>query len=563
MLLEVRPDVVDGKLLKWMIAASVHWLEHHKQQVNNMNVFPVPDGDTGTNMLLTIRKAYQQVANSEESHAGIVFEKVARGALTGARGNSGTILSMLLRGFSQAVKDKEVLDATAFVQGCQGAVTYAYDTVRSVMEPVEGTILTVARESVDALKACSEGETDLRVLLTKMIAAAYKSLENTPNLLPKLKEAGVVDSGGMGLVYILEGMKRFLDGEPVTFENNSARVAVAENEAWQDALIPEDEEGYGYDVQFLMLGKNMDVSQVRKDISAMGWSPLIDGDDELIKVHIHVHNPGEPLSYAIGLGIDLDDIVVENMQAQYLQYVQERSEREATPATNGHGAEQVDGVAVITVARGDGLEKLLSEYGAARVIVGGQTMNPSTEDFLSAIQSLDTNEIILLPNNGNVIMAAQQAANMADGRKVRVVPSKTIQQGITALLAYMDIQEDGTLETVFNSMCDNLNNVVSGEVTTAVRDTTYDGLTVKTGDVIGLINGKMKVSRETLDETVKALLQEAHAENYELVTLYYGDTITEKQAQALAGKLEDMFEKQDFEVVYGGQPLYPYLVSIE
>jgi uncharacterized protein len=563
MVVELRSDTVDGKLLTWMMAAAVQWLDHHKQQVNNMNVFPVPDGDTGTNMLLTIRKAYQQVAHLDEYHAGIVFEKIARGALTGARGNSGTILSMLLRGFAQAIKDKEVLDAHAFVQGCQNAVDYAYETVRSVMEPVEGTILTVARESAAALKECAKGESNLKVLLSDMIDAAYKSLENTPNLLPKLKEAGVVDSGGMGLVYILEGMKRFLDGEPVTFENGSTSVTVAESEAWQNALIPDDEEGYGYDVQFLMIGENMDVVQVRKDISAMGWSPLIDGDNKLIKVHIHVHNPGEPLSYAINRGVELDDIVVENMQAQYLQYVQDRSERESAKSSNGHGAPHVEGVAVITVGRGEGLEKLLSEYGASRVILGGQTMNPSTEDFLSAIESLDTKEVILLPNNGNVIMAAQQAATLAEGRNIRVVPSKTVQQGITALLAYMDIQDEGSLDEIFDAMLDSLNNVVSGEVTTAVRDTTYDGLTVKKNDIIGLINGKMKVSRDSVDATVKALLKEAHVEKYELVTLYYGEGITEQQAESLAGKLQDEFDKLEVEVVYGGQPLYPYLVSIE
>ena len=560
MVVEIRPDIVDGKLLKWMIAAGVHWLEHHKEQVNNMNVFPVPDGDTGTNMLLTIRNAYKQVANSDEDHAGLVFEQVARGALTGARGNSGTILSMLLRGFSQAVKNKEVIDAHAFVQGCQNAVKYAYDTVESVMEPVEGTILTVARESTAALKGRADNESNLKVLLSDMIAAAYKSLENTPNLLPKLKEAGVVDSGGMGLVYILEGMQRFLDGEPVTFADG-AGIEVEDNAHWQDALVPDDEEGYGYDVQFLMLGENMDVAQVRKDISDMGWSPLIDGDPNLIKVHIHVHNPGEPLSYAIGLGIDLDDIVVENMQAQYLQYVQDRSAREdVTPEAE---VEEKD-VAVITVGRGDGLEKLLLEYGASRVITGGQTMNPSTEDFLSAIESLETKDVIILPNNGNVIMAAQQAASLVEGYNVRVVPSKTVQQGITSLLAYMDLLEnEKPLDEIFDGMCDNLKLVISGEVTTAVRDTTYDGLTVKNGDNIGLIDGKIKVSRESVDETVQALLREVKAEDYELVTLYYGDGIDEKTAQALAGKIEDEFDELEVEVVYGGQPLYPYLMSIE
>ncbi|MDQ7025116.1 MAG: DAK2 domain-containing protein [Anaerolineae bacterium] len=563
MVVEVRSDTVDGKLLTWMLGAGVHWLDYHKDQVNDMNVFPVPDGDTGTNMLLTIRNAYQQVAHLEEHHVGIIFEQIARGALIGARGNSGTILSMLLRGFSQAIKDKEVLDADAFVQGCQSAVDYAYETVRSVMEPVEGTILTVARESAAALKEHARDESHLKVLLSKLIVAAYKSLENTPNLLPKLKEAGVVDSGGMGLVYILEGMQRFLDGEPVTFEDGGVKVAVVENEAWQDALVPDDEEGYGYDVQFLMLGKKMDVKQIRQDISAMGWSPLIDGGDSLIKVHIHVHNPGEPLTYAIGLGVDLDDIVVENMQAQYLQYVQDRSERESNEGATENNIAQVKNVAVITVARGAGLEKLLSEYGAARVIVGGQTMNPSTEDFLTAMESLDAKEIVLLPNNGNVIMAAQQAATLIEGRKVRVVPSKTVQQGITALLAYMDMQASSSLDGIFNCMCEHLGQVVSGEVTTAVRDTTYDGLEVQTGDNIGLLNGKMKVSRTSVNETVQALLHEARAADYELITLYYGEGVGIKHAEALAGKLEDEFNDLEFEVVYGGQPLYPYLISIE
>ena len=285
MVVEMKQSVVDGRLLKWMLAAGASWLEHHKAKINNMNVFPVPDGDTGTNMVLTIRKAYQQIAKAEDAHIGLIAEQIARGALTGARGNSGTILSMLLRGFSQALKDKKEMDAKTFALACQSAVDYAYETVRSVMEPVEGTILTVAREAAEAIRERAHSESDLKVLLQELIDAAYKSLENTPNLLPKLKEAGVVDSGGMGLVYILEGMKRFIDGEPVVIEG-SADIVNDDAPAWEDALVPDDEEGYGYDVQFLMLGENMDVKQVRADISALGWSPLIDGDDRLIKVHI-------------------------------------------------------------------------------------------------------------------------------------------------------------------------------------------------------------------------------------------------------------------------------------
>jgi hypothetical protein len=557
MVVDMKHRAVDGHLLKWMIAAGVSWLEHHKQQVNNMNVFPVPDGDTGTNMLLTIRKAYQQIASLDDTNVGFVIENAARGALTGARGNSGTILSMLLRGFAQSLKGKEVMDAHAFALACQSAVEYAYETVRSVMEPVEGTILTVAREAAESIRERAHTEQDLRVLLNEMIVAARLSLDNTPNLLPRLKEAGVVDSGGMGLVYILEGMQRLIQGEPISIVAGSAEDTRHEEIAtWQDALIPDDEEGYGYDVQFLMLGQNLDVHQIRRDISAMGWSPLVDGDEQLIKVHIHVHDPGEPLSYAIRMGVDLDDIVVENMQAQYLQYVQDRSQREVT-------LKQVDGVAVVTVARGDGLHKLFEEYGAVRVISGGQTMNPSTEDFLSAIESLTTDEIILLPNNGNVIMAAQQAANHPTGKNVRVVPSKTIQQGIAALLAYMNTHESGSFDEISESMQESLGAVVSAEVTTATRDARIDTVDVREGDTIGLINGKLVVAGTNLADVTRDLLQKARAADYEIVTFYYGEDITPIDASEIVEMLQDEYPRLEFEIVYGGQPLYPFLISIE
>lgn len=558
MVAEIKQSVIDGRLLKWMLAAGVSWLEHHKAKINNMNVFPVPDGDTGTNMVLTIRKAYQQIANTEDLHIGTISEQIARGALTGARGNSGTILSMLLRGFSHALKDKKEMDAQTFALACQSAVDYAYETVESVMKPVEGTILTVAREAAAAIKDLPQTETDLKVILKALIDAAYESLENTPNLLPKLKEAGVVDSGGMGLVYILEGMKRFVDGEPVVLDGG-AEVVNEDAPDWENALIPDDEEGYGYDVQFLMLGENLDVHKVRQDISNMGWSPLVDGDDRLIKVHIHVHNPADPLDYAIKMGVDLDDIVVENMQAQYLQYVQERNKREHDEKEQ----KVITGVAVITVARGDGLEDLFDQYGAAHVIIGGQTMNPSTEDFLNAIEDIPNYEIILMPNNGNVIMAAQQAAGMTQGKIVKVIPSKTVQQGIAALVAYMDANEEGDINTVFSAMNEALGNVVSAEITTAVRDVNFEGVAVAEGQFIGMLNGKLVASGESLDEIVLDLLNKANVSLYEICTLYYGDGLKESDADALVSKLEDTYSGLEYEVVYGGQPLYPYLISIE
>lgn len=557
MVVEVQFNVCDGHMLKWLLAAGVSWLEHHKQQVNNMNVFPVPDGDTGTNMLLTMQKAYQQIEHSDEPHIGVVSDQIARGALRGARGNSGTILSMLLRGFAQGLNGKEVMDAQAFAAAVQNAVNYAYDTVRSVMEPVEGTILTVAREANDAVQDVIRDESDLKIILDHMIEYAYKSLNNTPNLLPKLQEAGVVDSGGMGLVYILEGVQRALNGDPVVMSNHNgtANGAVA-GPAWEDALVPDDEEGYGYDVQFLMLGDDLDVAQVRRDISAMGWSPLVDGDARMIKVHIHVHDPGEPLSYAIAQGVELDDIVVENMQAQYLQYVQDRAAREQKPL------KQVEGIAVVTVARGAGLEALLDEYGAGRIIQGGQTMNPSTEDFLEMIDSLDNQEIILLPNNGNVLMAAQQAAHTSH-KTVRVVPSKTIQQGIASLLAYVGLKDSLSIDDLTEAMAEAMQDVISAEVTTATRDANIDEVAVADGQIIGLLDGKLVLAGDDLNRTVAQLLRKVALDDYELVTLYYGEGVTQASAEHLAAQLGEMYDALAFEVVRGAQPLYPYLISIE
>ncbi|MEO1289531.1 MAG: DAK2 domain-containing protein, partial [Chloroflexota bacterium] len=530
MVVETKQSVIDGRMLKWMLAAGVFWLEHHKAKINNMNVFPVPDGDTGTNMVMTVRNAYKQISSAEEKHIGAIAEKIASGALRGARGNSGTILSMLFRGFSQALKDKPEMDAKTFALACQSAVDYAYDTVRSVMEPVEGTILTVAREAAAAIQERSQVETDMKVLLQELIDAAYQSLENTPNLLPKLKEAGVVDSGGMGLVYILEGMQRFIDGKPVVLDDDTT-VVTDEAPAWEDALVPDDEEGYGYDVQFLMLGENLDVKQVRADISAMGWSPLVDGDDRLIKVHIHVHNPADPLDYAIKMGVDLDDIVVENMQAQYLQYVEQRNEREGTQK----GEKVVDGVAVVTVARGDGLEKIFDQYGAARIIVGGQTMNPSTEDFMSAIETIPNHDIVLMPNNSNVVMAAQQAAELAEDKSVHVVRTKTIQQGISALIAYMDANENGDLDAVVDAMTESIDNVISAEVTTAVRNVNFDGVDVVEGQYIGMLNNKLVASGDKLDQIIVDLINKANPDDLEICTLYYGDNLKESDAETLVG----------------------------
>jgi len=555
-----KREVCDGHMLKWLVAAGTAWLQQHHKQINEMNVFPVPDGDTGTNMLLTMQKAYEEIAREDEYHAGKVADRMAQGALRGARGNSGTILSMLLRGFANSVREHELINTTAFAKAMQDASDYAYTTVRKVMEPVEGTILTVSRESAEALTAFNGDADDLNEMMRVLVKAAKESVQRTPELLPKLREAGVVDSGGLGLAYILEGMERLVEGKAVTLADAEAVIVedIEQETDWERALIPEDEEGYGYDVQFLMIGEQMDVDQVRQDISNMGWSPLVDGDSRLIKVHVHVHNPGKPLSYAIESGAEIDDIVVENMQLQYQEYVAERNRRQTQES---HIV--VDGIAVVTVGRGEGINTLFKQYKAARIIVGGQTMNPSIEDFLDAIDSLPNEEIILLPNNGNIIMTAEQAATLAQDKTVHVVPSKTIPQGIMALLAYGDLNGKFQLDEVVHGMTDALSQVLSGEITLATRTVEFDGVQVQEGQLIGLLDGQIVTTHTDLDQIVQQLLNKADLDDYELVTLYYGESVPAAQAEKLKNELAEAFDELEFEIVPGGQPLYPYILSIE
>lgn len=557
MTIDPKGSTCDGQLLKRLLSASVSWLDYNHQGVNDMNVFPVPDGDTGTNMLFTVQNAYASIAQMDEKHFGKVIGLFADGAFRKARGNSGTILSMLLKGFAQDLTDDALLDAPKLARASRAASDYAYNTVQTVMKPVEGTILTVARETADAAMLAIENDIDLRSLLDAMIDAAKESLQNTPNLLPRLKQAGVVDSGGMGLVYILQGMQRLLDGKEVSEDNLLNRAA---SNDWQDAIEPDEEEGYGYDVQFLIYGEDLDVDKIRQDISAMGWSPLIHGDKNTIKVHIHVYDPGVPISYAIGLGTGLDDFVVENMQLQYHQYVKDRMDREE----GGQGLNQVEGVAVVTVARGDGLEEIFRQYNATRIIVGGQTMNPSVEDFLNEIDTLNTDEIILLPNNKNVIMAAQQAAQHQQGKKVYVVGSRTIPEGLAALIAYGDMLEsDQPIESMVEAMESAIQEVVSCEVTQATRSVEIDGVEVAEGQFIGLVNGRLVVARDKLDETLQELFVVVDADAYELATICYGEDVNAEEAQATADRLAELYQDMTFEIVYGGQPLYPYIISIE
>lgn len=547
-------STVDGHLIKQLMGSGLAWLEINKDRVNQLNVFPVPDGDTGTNMWLTMRQAYDEIAHLEEPHVGRLSSALAEGALRGARGNSGVILSQLWAGVAEALDGQETMDAELLAHASRKAVDKAYQAVE---KPVEGTILTVSREMMEAITERYQTTPDLIALLRRMLMAGRVSLRHTPDLLPVLKKAGVVDSGGQGLVLIFEGMLRALCGRDVLEEAAKHAYTVPQT-TWQDALEPEDEAGYGYDVQFLMRGEKLSVESVRHALAEMGgWSTLVVGDPHLIKVHVHLHDPGKALSYAIGTGASIDDVVVENMQEQYEHYVQERTQHELTIRTD------IEGAAVIAVASGAGLRAVFEQFGAAYVIEGGQTMNPSTGDFLEAIDALPNAEIILLPNNKNILLAAQQAAAATPGRLVAVIPSTTIPQGITALFEYGNFAPDSPFDSIADAMTASLSSVITCEITTATRSVDLGDMSVREDQLIGLLNDVLVAAGDDITALARELLEKAGADKHERITLYYGGEIDQVQANALAQQLKARFMEQDLEIVSGGQALYPYIISVE
>jgi DAK2 domain fusion protein YloV len=543
-------SVVDGERFKRLVYAGLVWLRQHQEEINALNVFPVPDGDTGTNMVLTMQSAWEEVASVDENNVGKVAHRVAHGALMGARGNSGVILSQIWRGMARHLDNKEWLTASDLAAALEEGVRTAY---KGVIRPVEGTILTVAREAAEEATLAAGRTTDLSVVLERAVRRAWDALARTPDLLPVLAEAGVVDAGGQGLCVILEGMMRALRGEVM---GESAAVATTVmGPAFAAEAVPEEE--YGYDVQFLIVGQNLDVEAIRRDIDAMGTSTLVVGDSETVKVHVHVPDPGVPLSYAVRLG-SLRDVVVEDMQAQYREFVRAREQARPAPAMMVSGAPPRE-VGVVAVVSGDGLEKVFMSLGASAVVPGGQTMNPSTEEILRVVESLPTPKVVILPNNGNIILAARQAQELSQ-KEVVVVPTRSIPQGVAALLAF---NHQAGLEENAETMERAAREVHTGEVTTATRDASLNGVQVRQGQIIGLQDDQLVVSGDTVDQVVEALLDRMGVADLEIVTLYYGAGVRQEEAEALAARLQEKYPDQTFEVVYGGQPHYFYILSAE
>jgi DAK2 domain fusion protein YloV len=547
---------VDGQGLKRLVEASLLWLRYYQPEINALNVFPVPDGDTGTNMLLTMQGAWHEIEQSSEENAGKVAQLVAHGALMGARGNSGVILSQLWRGFARALDSKPKFGAEDLTHAMRQASETAY---KGVLKPVEGTILTVSRAVADATDQARREDDDLLFILDRVVTAAKEAVANTPNLLPVLKQAGVVDSGGQGLAVILEGMLRYLRGESLQASHDRTAEATFDPKATvpPDAAIDAGDvaQGYSYDVQCIIKGHAMDVEVARQRIGEMGLSTLVVGDAETIKVHVHVPRPSIVLAFAETIG-RLHDVVVEDMAAQYQQYLLSRS---APPIQSPvYNVEHGD-IATLAVAPGDGLMRVFQSLGTTAVVPGGQTMNPSTQDFVKLLEAIPIEQAILLPNNGNVVMAARQAAEICK-KHVVVVPSKTIPQGIAAMLAFNDQR---SLEANAQAMEAATQHVLTGEITTATRAIEYNGVRVAEGHVIGLLNDELTAANDTIDETFFTLLDQMAAEDLEIVTLYYGNGVTAAAAAAIGAAIREKYANLEVEIVEGGQPHYYYIISGE
>lgn len=548
----------DGDHLMRCLRAGSAWLDAHVAAVNALNVFPVPDGDTGTNMSLTMRAALNEAGTKPYRSVSELARVVSHGALMGARGNSGVILSQIMRGFSRALDDLETFGPKELAAAFEEGANTAY---KGVMKPVEGTILTVAREAAVSAKRAADGGGDMMQVLAEAVSGAKDALARTPKLLPVLAAAGVVDAGGQGYTYILEGVLRHLLGETVT-PGAAAAATIAEH-------LHEVEGDYNYDTQFVILGSDLDVDTIRERISTMGDSVLVVGDASAVKVHVHSDLPGQVLDYGASLG-QLTAIIIENMQQQYEEFRRGSDEAAAAAASTPEAPDapptwasvaREDGsdTCVIAVVSGDGLERVFESLGVSAVVRGGQTMNPSTQDLLAAVENSPCHQAIVLPNNRNVVLAARQAAELSS-KQVVVVPTRTVPQGIAALLAF-NYQAD--MATNAQLMLDASTQVQTAEITRAVRSVKVNGLSIEEGQIIGLLNGDLTNVGSDIVTVMRQVLERIGPGDYEILTMYYGEDVSPEEAEALAATIRESYPDLEVEVLDGGQAHYYYILSIE
>jgi len=540
-----------------MILAGAQNLSQNASAVDALNVFPVPDGDTGTNMNLSMTSGAREVEQMDTDDIGKVGSALSKGLLMGARGNSGVILSQLFRGFSKSIETKKEINALEFAAALQAGVDMAY---KAVMKPVEGTILTVAKDAAKKAMILAEKETDITALMIAVTEEAEASLNRTPELLPVLKEVGVVDSGGKGLLCVYEGFLASLKGETVpqkaVLPSLDDMVSAEHHKSAQSMMNTEDIE-FGFCTEVMVrldqTKREFDEGTFRQDLSQFGDSLLVIADESLAKVHIHAEEPGNVLNYAQHYG-ELIKIKIENMREQHTSIISQESkpaDNETPPAKQPYG--------IVTVAMGEGISDLFKSIGASVVIEGGQTMNPSTEDIVDAVKSVNADTVFILPNNSNIIMAANQAASVVD-EQVFVIPAKTVPQGMSALLAFNPDQEAEANEA---NMLSAIQQVKSGQVTFSVRDTHIDGKDIKKGDFMGILNGTIIGTSENQLSAAKMLLAEMIGEDDEIVTILYGEDASQEEAEQLEAFLSEKYEEIEVEIHNGKQPLYSYIVSAE
>jgi len=538
----------DGQEFRDMFAAGAGWLEKSVPDINAINVFPVPDGDTGTNMFLTMRSVMEEADRISGDSVSAVVKAMAQGALMGARGNSGVILSQFFRGLAKGLDDKDFITGNDLAVALDEACRAAY---KGLSQPVEGTMLTVLK---DAAKAAQEAARAAPNNLTRVAEAAVDeardSVARTPMLLDVLREAGVVDAGGQGIYVLLEGALRYLEGKIEEMRYRRPQMVVAELPAGTKTapILTETEEPYGYCTNFLLEGHKLNPDKIRKKLESKGQSIVVVGDENTIRVHIHTYDPGGIIRYATSLGT-LHQLQVQNMDDQHVGFIE--MQRERLPSLD---------IGVVAVAAGSGMREVFRSLGAAAIITGGQTMNPSVQEILQAVDSVPSKKIILLPNNKNIILAASQAKSLAS-KDIAVIPSRTMLQGIAALIAF---NYDGAMEENVQAMEDAVATVKTVEITEAARSTQLQGLKIKKGQVIAILDDeKLLAAGDNVEGVLVEALDKAGIGSAEIVTVYYGADIESSQAEQVVQKIRDKYHEKQIELVSGGQPHYRYIISLE
>jgi len=553
-------ESIDATLLQKMFLAGAKNIEAKKEYINELNVFPVPDGDTGTNMTMTIMSAANEVAKIADPSIDVLAKAISSGSLRGARGNSGVILSQLFRGFTREIATYDAITVPIMANAINRAVETAY---KAVMKPKEGTILTVAKGGATKANELVGKTKDVVEFCEKVLDYMVEVLDKTPDMLPVLKDAGVVDSGGQGLVEVIRGAYNALIGkEEIEIPKQTVKVEVQKD---LSVDVSDADIKFGYCTEFIiMLDKEFtskDESEFKTFLENLGDSIVVVADDEIVKVHVHTNDPGLAIQKALTYG-QLTNMKIDNMRQEHHERVIKNAEKEAEKSKSKKEVVKKNRkkVGFISVSAGDGIKEIFESVGVDYVIEGGQTMNPSTEDMLNAIDNVEADNVFILPNNSNIILAAQQAASIVEDKKIYVVESKTIPQGITAMINFV---EDRAIEENFEVMKESLAQVKTGQITYAVRDTNIDGKTIKQGDIMGIGDKVIEVVGSSVNKVTQDLVSKLVTDESELISLYYGADVKEEDADSLVECLEEKFDDIDVEKYYGGQPIYYYILSVE